>query len=90
MVIVRHLYRPLLVLMEFFASIMYLAEDKAKEDLRTLSFNIPVLSEYTKALEKQVKARYLEKISMVGVDPVSISSEQFDSECLLICLDISC
>ena len=61
---------------------MDLAEDKAEEDLKTLSFNIPVLSEYAKALDKQVKGRYLEKISVVGVDPVSIPSEQFDPECL--------
>ncbi|XP_068677854.1 uncharacterized protein [Montipora foliosa] len=61
---------------------MDLAEDKAEEDLKTLSFNIPVLSEYAKALDKQVKRRYLEKISVVGVDPVSIPSEQFDPECL--------
>ncbi|XP_015762500.1 PREDICTED: probable helicase with zinc finger domain [Acropora digitifera] len=58
------------------------AEDIAEEDLKTLSFNIPVLSEYAKALDKQVKRRYLEKISVVGVDPVSIPSEQFDPECL--------
>ena len=82
MVIVSHLYRPLLVRVEFFASIMDLAEDIAEEDLKTLSFNIPVLSEYAKALDKQVKRRYIEKISVVGVDPVSIPSEQFDPECL--------
>ena len=82
MVIVRHLYRPLLVFVGFFASIMDLVEDKAEEDLKTLSVNIPVLSEYAKALDKQVKERYLEKISVVGVDPVSIPSEQFDAECL--------
>ena len=49
--------------MEFFASIMDLAEDIAEEDLKTLSFNIPVLSEYAKALDKQVKRRYLKDIS---------------------------
>ena len=61
---------------------MDLVEDKAEEDLKTLSVNIPVLSEYAKALDKQVKERYLQKISVVGVDPVSIPSEQFDAECL--------
>ena len=78
MVIVSHLYRSLLVRVEFFASIMDLAEDIAEEDLNTPSFNIPVLSEYAKALDKQVKRRYLEKISVVGVEPVSIPSVQFD------------
>ena len=41
-----------------------------------------MLSEYAKALDKEVKRQYLEKISVVGVDPVSIPSEQFDHECL--------
>ena len=49
--------------MEFFASIMDLAEDIAEEDLKTLSFIIPVLSEYAKDLDKQVKRRYLKDIS---------------------------
>ena len=62
MVIVSHLYRPLLVGVEFSGSIMDLAEDIAEEDLKTLSFNIPVFSEYAKGLDKQVKRRYLEKI----------------------------
>ena len=61
---------------------MDLAEEKAEEDLKTLSFDIPVLSEYAKALDKQIKRRCLKKISLVGVDPVSIPSEQFDPECL--------
>lgn len=41
-----------------------------------------MLSDDAKALDKQVKGRYLEKISVVGVDPVSITYEQFDSKCL--------
>ena len=36
MVIVSHIYRPLLVFVDFFASIMDLAEAKAEEDLKTL------------------------------------------------------
>ena len=42
---------------------MDVAEEKGEEDLKTLSFHIPVLSEYARALDKQVKRRYLEKIS---------------------------
>jgi len=61
---------------------MNLAEDNAEEDSKNLSFNIPVLSEYAKGLDKQVKGRYREKISVAGVDPVSIPCEQFDPECL--------
>lgn len=47
-----------------------------------LSGSIPVLLEYSKALEVHVKWRYLQKISMVGVDPASIPSEEFEPECL--------
>lgn len=43
---------------------------------------IPVLSEYVKTLETHVKQRYLEKISLVGVDPASIPIDEFDPECL--------
>ena len=43
---------------------------------------IPVLSSYGKNLESHVRERYLKKISVVGVDPVAIPSEQFSSECL--------
>jgi len=42
--------------------------------------NIPVLSKYAKNLEDLVKGRYVHKISVVGVDPASLPSEQFDSE----------
>ena len=54
MAIVSHLFLPLLQFVEFFPFIMDLAEDKAEEDFKTLSFNIPLLSEYAKALDKQV------------------------------------
>ena len=43
---------------------------------------IPVLSSYGKNLESHVRERYLKKISVVGVDPAAIPSEQFSSECL--------
>ncbi|XP_078382523.1 uncharacterized protein LOC144665209 [Oculina patagonica] len=43
---------------------------------------VPVLSSYAKSLESHVQERYLKKISVVGVDPAAIPSEQFSSECL--------
>ena len=42
-----------------------------------------MLSEYAKGLETHNKRRYLQKISLVRVDPASIPSDQFDPECLL-------
>lgn len=44
--------------------------------------NIPVLSSYAKDLENQIKERYLKKISVVGVDPAALPSEQLSPECL--------
>ena len=39
-----------------------------------------MLSEYAKNLKGHVKARYVQKIAVVGVDTASLPSEQFDSE----------
>ena len=39
-----------------------------------------MLSEYAKNLEGHVKERYIQKITVVGVDTASLPSEQFDSE----------
>ena len=61
---------------------MDLPREKASEDVDSLCENIPVLSDYVKALESHVKSRYLQKISVVGVDPASLPSEQFEPECL--------
>ena len=47
-----------------------------------LCSKIPILSEYCRKLDDRVKRRYLEKIAEVGVDPVTIPDEQFNSECL--------
>ena len=43
---------------------------------------IPALSSYAKGLENHIKERYLKKISVVGVDPAALPSEQLSPECL--------
>jgi len=43
---------------------------------------IPVLFEYSRKLDDHVRRRYLQKIAEVGVDPVTIPDEQFNSDCL--------
>ena len=63
---------------------MDLSEEKACKDLQSLAANIPVLSDYVKGLESHVKSRYLQNISVVGVDPASIPSDQFEPECLAL------
>ena len=62
------------------------AENKEKEEdneIERLSRCVPVLSEYAASLESHVKLRYLKKISILGVDPGSISNEQFHGQCVL-------
>lgn len=61
---------------------MDLSQKGTKDDLNYPAKDIPVLSEYAKNLESHTKKRYLQKISVVGVDPASIPSDQFDPECL--------
>jgi len=41
-----------------------------------------VLSECAKSLESRVKEIYSRKISVIGVDPTSITADQFSPECL--------
>lgn len=43
---------------------------------------VPVFSSYVDNLESHFRERHLKKISVVGVDPATIPSEQFTSECL--------
>ena len=58
------------------------AEKEHVPSMDELCCKIPILSEYCRKLDDHVKRRYLEKIAEVGVDPVTIPDEQFNSECL--------
>ena len=49
---------------------MDFSEEKSGKEMEK---NIPVLSEYAKNLEGHVKERYVQKISVVGVDPANPS-----------------
>ena len=45
--------------------------------------NFPVISEYVKSLDEHVKRRYLQKISVIGVDPADLNTGvNLDTECL--------
>ena len=44
--------------------------------------SVPVLSKHATSLESHVKKRYLKKIEKIGVDPLTVTSEEFDAECL--------
>ena len=50
------------------------SKENGKVEIEKLSRKIPVLSEYAESLENHIKLRYLQKISVVGVD-LAISSE---------------
>ena len=58
------------------------SEKERVPSIDELCSKIPILSEYCRKLDDHVKRRYLEKIAEVGVDPVTIPDEQFNSECL--------
>ena len=53
-------------------------EEKDEEDSKF----IPLLSEYSKKLDSRVKRRYIEKISVIGIDPVTLWHAKLDPECL--------
>ena len=61
---------------------MDISKDKDPKPDEDLLHMIPMLSSYAKSLESHVKERYLKKISVVGVDPVAILTEQFSPEYL--------
>ena len=61
---------------------MDISKNKNENSTDDASKCVPVLSEYAKALEGRVKERYLQKISVIGVDPASIPTDQFSPECL--------
>ena len=51
--------------------------DKSPDD----NCSLPI-SEYVKKLEPRVRRRYLEKISVIGIDPVLIEGKHFQPDCL--------
>ena len=58
-----------------------ISENIKKEEKKEDICNIP-LSDYVKRLEPHVKQRYLEKISLVGIDPATLIDAKLDPQCL--------
>jgi len=54
------------------------------------SKGIPVLSEYAKSLESRGKERYSQMISVIGVDPASITSSSSVQNACLLCKSRTC
>ena len=83
MLIIVHFYSEAsLLLLYYFDNYRNFQKEKNDKSTGHSSKGIPVLSEYAKSLESRVKERYSQKISVIGVDPVNITAEQFSPECL--------
>lgn len=61
---------------------MDLSIEDADNSIEDLSKSIPVLSDYGKSLDSHVKLRYLNKISVLGIDPQTIPCERFSTDFL--------
>jgi len=83
MPIIVHFYSEASLLsLYYFDNYMNIQKEKHDKSTGHSSKGIPVLSENAKSLESRVKERYSQKISVIGVDPASITAEQFSPECL--------
>ena len=58
-------------------------EDTSHAEQLSKEHNTPILSDYAKNLEKNMKSRYLEKISVVRINPATLIGANLDPECLL-------
>ena len=47
-----------------------------------LCSKVPIISDYCKSLDGNVKRRYLEKVAVIAVDAITIPDEHFSSDCL--------
>ena len=57
-------------------------KDKSHAKRLSKEHDIPNLSDYAKNLVKNVKSRYLAKISVVKIDPATLIGVNLDPECL--------
>ena len=80
-------YLPVAILVDYFSRGSLKMAPDPQENVVKSSENIeekaPIpLSEYANKLEPKVKKRYVEKISVIGIDPVLIEGKNFESNCL--------
>ena len=80
---VSHFYVGRGVRVQLIKLLMDNFKDENPESPEDILQKMPVLSSYAKGLENHIKERYLKKISVVGVDPAALVSEQLSPECLL-------
>ena len=57
-------------------------KERDEKSLERAPENCNLLSEYAKQLDLYVRKRYLQKISVIGIDLVLIPEEKLEPECL--------
>ena len=57
-------------------------KESAEKSLEGASENCNLLSEYGKQLGLHLRKRYVQKISVFGIDPMLITEEKLEPECL--------
>ena len=68
--------------MEFAENEFISSVDKLSSNVDKLCREVPIISDYCKSLDGNVKRRYLEKVTVIAVDRITIPDEHFSSECL--------
>ena len=68
--------------MEFAENEFISSVDELSSNVDELCSEVPIISDYCKSLDGNVKRRYLEKVAVIAVDPITIPDEHFSSGCL--------
>ena len=65
--------------MEFAENEFISSVDELSGNVDELCSKVPIISDYCKSLDGNVKRRYLEKVAVIAVDPITIPDEHFSS-----------
>ena len=68
--------------MEFAENEFISSVDELSSNVDELCSKVQIISDYCKSLDGNVKQRYLEKVAVIAVDPITIPNEHFTLECL--------
>ena len=62
--------------MEFAENEFISSVDELSSNVDELCSKVPIISDYSKSLDGNVKQRYLEKVAVIAVDPITIYSRR--------------
>ena len=65
--------------MEFAENEFISSVDELSSNVDERCSKVPIISDYCKSLDGNVKWRYLEKVAVIAVDPITIPDEHFSS-----------